>query len=92
MVRPSFRLPSCREVKINLSQTKNHSAEIDFSFGAEKKTLLWCKIKRTPRFDSPFTACCSRKEAARATLNLTFFKTKTYCNSLSGESVCRISA
>ena len=31
----------------------NHSAEIDFSFGAEKKTLLWCKIKRTPRFYFP---------------------------------------
>ena len=40
MIRPSFSLLSCRKVKINLSQTKNHSAEIDFSFGAEKKCLV----------------------------------------------------
>ena len=44
------------------------------------------------RTASSFTACRSRKEAARTTLGLTFFKAKTYCNSLSGESVCRISA
>jgi len=36
MIRPSFSLLSCRKMKINLRQTKNHSAEIDFSFGAEK--------------------------------------------------------
>ena len=82
----------CWEWKINLSQTKNHSAEIDFSFGAEKKTLLWCKIKRTPRFDFPLHRLPLTKGSRRTTLGLTFFKAKTYCNSLSGESVCRISA
>ena len=92
MIRPSFSHLSCREVKINLSQTKNHSAEIDFSFGAEKKTLLWCKIKRTPRFDFPLHRLPLTKGSRRTTLGLTFFKAKTYCNSLSGESVCRISA
>ncbi len=40
MIRPSFSLLSCRKMKINLRQTKNHSAEIDFSFGAEKKCLV----------------------------------------------------
>ena len=80
------------QTKINLSQTIFHSAEIDFSFGAEKKTLLWCKIKRTPRFYFPLHCLPLTKESRRTTLGLTFFKTKTYCNSLSGESVCRISA
>ena len=35
MIRTSFSLLSCRKMKINLRQTKNHSAEIDFSFGAQ---------------------------------------------------------
>ena len=73
MVRASFRLPSCREVKINLSQTKNHSAEIDFSFGAEKKTLLWCKIKRTPRFDFPLHRLLLTKGSRPSHSQLNFF-------------------
>lgn len=35
MVRPSFSLPSCREVKINLSRMIFRLAEIDFSFSAD---------------------------------------------------------
>ncbi|EGG49951.1 conserved domain protein [Paraprevotella xylaniphila YIT 11841] len=31
---------SCRRTEINLRQTKNHSAENDFSFGAEKKCVM----------------------------------------------------
>lgn len=80
------------EWKINLSQTKNHSPEIDFSSGAEKKTLLWCKIKRTPPSYSPLHSLPFTKGSLPNHLSLTFFKAKTYCNSLSGESVCRISA
>ena len=40
MIRPSFSLLSCRKMKINLRQTKNHSAENDFSFGAEKNSVM----------------------------------------------------
>ena len=52
---------------------KNHSAEIDFSFGAEKKTLLWCKIKRTPRFDFPLHRLLLTKGSRPSHSQLNFF-------------------
>ena len=63
-----------------------------FRLAQKKKTLLWCKIKRTPRFDFPLHRLLLTKGSRPSHSQLNFFKTKTYCNSLSGESVCRISA
>ena len=81
----------CRERKINLRQTKNHSAEIDFSFGAEKGTILRCKINVFHYPIIPLTVYCPPKKTAPSLLVLTFFKIQAYCNSLPDGNTCCVS-
>ena len=75
----------------SISANENHSAEID-SFGAEKGTILRCKIKRIPLpYYSPHRLLPPKKTAP-SLLVLTFFKRQAYCNSLPDGNTCCVSA